>query len=115
MAIDLKITPQAEISAEVPVDLERTRQPQYGRYLDELEAGQVFEHPRGFTFERAGMLDFARTFMQANPLYLNLPYARSHGFEDLPASPQMVFNVVLSLGVQNDSEKAIANLGHYQV
>jgi len=27
----------------------------------------------------------------------------------------MVFNVVLSLGVQNDSEKAIANLGYYQV
>jgi 2-methylfumaryl-CoA hydratase len=27
----------------------------------------------------------------------------------------MVFNVTLSLGVQNDSEKAIANLGYYQV
>jgi 2-methylfumaryl-CoA hydratase len=27
----------------------------------------------------------------------------------------MVFNVVLSLGVQNDSEKAIANLGYYNV
>ena len=36
-----------------------------------------------------------------------------YGFTDLPASPQMVFNVVLSLGVQNDSEKAIANLGYY--
>jgi 2-methylfumaryl-CoA hydratase len=61
------------------------------------------------------MLDFARTFMQANPLYLNTEYARAHGFNDLLASPQMVFNVTLSLGVQNDSEKAIANLGYYQV
>ena len=34
---------------------------------------------------------------------------------DPPASPQMVFNVVLSLGVHNDSEKAIANLGYYNV
>jgi 2-methylfumaryl-CoA hydratase len=51
--------------------------------------------------------------MQANPLYLNVEYAKAHGFPDLPASPQMVFNVVLSLGVQNDSEKAIANLGYY--
>jgi 2-methylfumaryl-CoA hydratase len=75
----------------------------------------VFEHPRGFTFDRSGMLAFARTFMQTNPLYLNLEYARAHGFSDLPASPQMVFNVTLSLGVQNDSEKAIANLGYYQV
>jgi len=115
MSFSLPLTPQPEIAADVAVDLARTRQPQYGRYLDELEPGQVFEHPRGFTFERANMLDFARTFMQANPLYLNLQYALDHGFADLPASPQMVFNVTLSLGVQNDSEKAIANLGYYQV
>jgi len=115
MSIAISLSAQAEIAAEIPVDLERARQPQYGRYLDELEPGQVFEHPRGFTFDRSEMLDFARTFMQTNPLYLNLEYAKAHGFPDLPASPQMVFNVTLSLGVQNDSEKAIANLGYYQV
>jgi 2-methylfumaryl-CoA hydratase len=56
---------------------------------------------------------FARTYMQCNPLYLNDQYARASGFAGLVASPQMVFNVVLSLGVQNDSEKAMANLGYY--
>jgi 2-methylfumaryl-CoA hydratase len=61
------------------------------------------------------MTGFARTFMQTNPLYLNTDFAKAHGFADLPASPQMVFNVTLSLGVQNDSEKAIANLGYYAV
>ena len=115
MSVTLQLTPQAELSADIPIDLEKTRLPQYGRYLDELEPGQVFEHPRGFTFTASNMLDFARTFMQANPLYLNSQYARAHGFSDLLASPQMVFNVTLSLGVQNDSEKAIANLGYYQV
>jgi 2-methylfumaryl-CoA hydratase len=115
MSISLTLAPQDEISANIPVNLEQTRQPQYGRYLDELEPGQVFEHPRGFTFATTNMLDFARTYMQANPLYLNSQYAKAHGFADLPASPQMVFNVTLSLGVQNDSEKAIANLGYYQV
>ena len=115
MAFSLQLTPQPEIAADVPVDLTRTRQPQYGRYLDELEPGQVFEHPRGYTFDRSNMLAFARTFMQTNPLYLNLQYATAQGFRDLLASPQMVFNVTLSLGVQNDSEKAIANLGYYQV
>jgi 2-methylfumaryl-CoA hydratase len=59
------------------------------------------------------MLEFARTFFQCCPLYLDVEFAKSHGFPALPASPQMVFNVVLSLGVQNDSEKAIANLGYY--
>jgi len=115
MGISLPLTEQREMSAEIPTDPDRARYPQYGRYLDELEPGQVFEHPRGFTFDTANMLHFARTHMQANPLYLNAQYARAHGFPDLPASPQMVFNVTLSLGVQNDSEKAMANLGYYQV
>ena len=115
MSISIPLTTQAEVSQDVAIDLDKARHPQYGRYLDELEPGQVFEHPRGFTFKASNMLSFARTFMQANPLYLNTQYARAHGFDDLLASPQMVFNVTLSLGVQNDSEKAIANLGYYQV
>jgi len=115
MSISIALQEQAEIASDIPVDLSRVRQPQYGRYLDELDPGQVFEHPRGFTFDTTNMLDFARTYMQTNPLYLNAQYARAHSFSDLPASPQMVFNVTLSLGVQNDSEKAIANLGYYQV
>jgi len=115
MPISMAVSKQQELAGSIDVDLSRVRTPQYGRYLDEFVPGQVFVHPRGFSFERAAMLDFARTFMQANPLYLNVEYARAHGFPDLPASPQMVFNVVLSLGVQNDSEKAIANLGYYNV
>ena len=115
MPVSLKLTPQEEIGGTIEIDLDKTRRPQYGRYLDELDPGQVFEHPRGFTFATTNMLDFARTYMQTNPLYLNAQYARAHGFNDLPASPQMIFNVTLSLGVQNDSEKAIANLGYYQV
>ena len=75
MSISLELTQQGELSADIPVDLEKARQPQYGRYLDELEPGQVFEHPRGFTFTSSNMLDFARTYMQTNPLYLNSQYA----------------------------------------
>jgi 2-methylfumaryl-CoA hydratase len=115
MSFSMRLSEQTEVAGSVAVNLEWKRQPQYGRYLDEFVPGQVFVHPRGYTFERGPMLDFARVFMQCNPLYLNLEYAKAHGFPDLPASPQMVFNVVLSLGVHNDSEKAIANLGYYNV
>lgn len=112
MSVPLK--PQPELANSVPVDLERVKHPRYGRYLDDFEPGQIFAHPRGYTFERAESIAFARAFMQANPLYLNRAYAEAHGFLDVPASPQLVFNVVLSLGVENDSEKAMANLGYYQ-
>jgi 2-methylfumaryl-CoA hydratase len=105
--------PQVEIASTVTVDVNKARFPHYGRYLEEFVPGQVFVHPRGFTFHSSQIEAFSRAYMQCNPLYLNREFAKAHGFADVLASPQMVFNVVLSLGVQNDSEKAMANLGYY--
>ena len=113
MSQAIRFQPQVELAGKVKADLQKVRHPHYGRYLEEFAPGQVFVHPRGFTFLPAQMEAFARTYMQCNPLYLNQEFARASGFAGLVASPQMVFNVVLSLGVQNDSEKAIANLGYY--
>ena len=113
MTKEYTFEPQREKASAVPADPKRARQPQYGRYLEDFEPGQVFAHPRGYTFDFAGAQIFARTYMQTNPLYLNREAARAAGFRDVPASPQQVFNVALSLGVQNNSEKAMANLGYY--
>ncbi|MCB1214150.1 MAG: MaoC family dehydratase N-terminal domain-containing protein [Deltaproteobacteria bacterium] len=104
-----------EKAPDLSVDLEKVRYPQYGRVLEDFKVGEVFCHPRGITITKTSAIDFATGFMQANPLYLNQEYAKAHGFKDLVVSPQMVFNIALSLGVQNDSEKAIANLGYYNV
>lgn len=96
-------------------DLSKVKYPQYGRVLEDFIEGEVFVHPRGITITKAFALDFATTFMEMNPLYLNEEFAKAHGFKDLVISPLMVMNIALSLGVQNDSEKAIANLGYYNV
>ena len=45
MLLSLAFTPQQELAAALPVNLERARAPQYGRYLDEFVPGQVFVHP----------------------------------------------------------------------
>ncbi len=108
-------TKQIERAKETPINLSKTRSPQYGRILEDFVEGEVFCHPRGITIDRAFAVEFATQFMEANPLYLNAEFAKAHGFKDLVVSPLMVMNVVLSLGVQNDSEKAMANLGYYQV
>jgi 2-methylfumaryl-CoA hydratase len=96
-------------------DIKKAHFPEYGRVLEDFKEGEVFCHPRGITLTKSFAVDFATTFMECNPLYLNEVYAKGHGFSDLVVSPLMVMNVALSLGVQNDSEKAIANLGYYNV
>lgn len=106
---------QIALGSEVDVDLGNVQQPRYGRFLEEFIPGTTFQHPRGLTLYPAFVQEFATTFMQANPLYLDETYARAHGFAGLPVSPLMVLNVVLSLGVQNNSEQAIAHLGYYDV
>ncbi|MDX1386475.1 MAG: MaoC family dehydratase [bacterium] len=98
-----------------PADPSKARFPEYGRVLEDFKEGEVFCHPRGITITKSMAIEFATNFMECNPLYLNAEYAVAHGFDDLVVSPLMVMNVALSLGVQNDSEKAIANLGYYDV
>lgn len=104
-----------EIAASVDVKLNQVIKPSYGRSLEDFTEGDVFAHPRGITISEAFAIEFATEFLESNPLYLNREYARLHGFKDLLVSPMMVMNIALSLGVQNDSEKAIANLGYYNV
>src|SRR5262245_20812419 len=113
--LQVKATKQAEKSKDTAVDLTKARYPQYGRVLEDFVEGEVFCHPRGLTIDRAFAVEFATNFMETNPLFLNAEYAKAHGFKDLAVSPLMVMNIALSLGVQNDSEKAIANLGYYNV
>jgi 2-methylfumaryl-CoA hydratase len=53
--------------------------------------------------------------MESCPTFLNRIAAKEAGFEDQLVSPLLVLSTALSLGVQNDSEKAIAHLGYYDV
>ncbi len=89
--------------------------PSYGRYLEDFNEGDIFFHPRAFTVDRSFAQEFATVFHDACPLFLSAEYARAHGFRDLLVPALQVFNIVLSLGVQNNSEKAMANLGYYKV
>lgn len=107
--------PFAELATNTAVSKDQVKRNIYGRYLEEFTEGEIFEHPREITIDRAFAQEFATTFMDANPLFLSAAYAKAHGFQDMLVSSLQVFNIALSLGVQNDSEKALANLGYYNV
>lgn len=114
----MKINSQniTEQSADVNFDASSRLHPRtYGKYLEDFEEGRVFAHPRGMTMNSGLLHEFATTFLESNPLYLNEQYAKSLGHPSIPASPILIMNVILSLGVQNNSEKAYANLGYYDM
>ncbi|MBE7410822.1 MAG: MaoC family dehydratase [Leptospiraceae bacterium] len=111
----IEYPPFAEIASKTKFERGDVIQKTYGRFLDEFKEGDIFSHPRSLTIDRSFAQEFATVFMEANPLYLSAPYAIAHGFKDILVSPLLIFNIALSLGVQNDSEKAVANLGYYDV
>ncbi len=115
MSDSLQLSDIQELAKTAKLNLQSTRHPSYGRNLEDFSEGDVYVHPRGLTITKSLALDFATTFHEANPLYLNSEFAKAHGFRDLVVSPLLTLNVALSLGVQNDSEKAMANLGYYNV
>jgi 2-methylfumaryl-CoA hydratase len=106
-------SPFSEKSPSTPVTTDHVERKIYGRYLEEFKVGDIYVHPRAITIDRSFAQEFATVFMDMNPLFLSAPYAQAHGFKDLLVSPLMVFNIALSIGVQNNSEKALANLGYY--
>lgn len=111
--MEKKVTAFGELAPSTPVSTSEIIKPIYGRYLEEFQEGDLYVHPREFTVDRSFAQEFATVFMDANPLFLSAPYAQAHGFKDMLVSPLQVFNIALSLGVQNNSEKALANLGYY--
>jgi len=87
----------------------------FGRYFDEFQAGQVFEHLPGRTVNDYDSVWFSLLSMNQHPLYLDEPYARARGFERRPAAETFVFSLVVGMSVRDTSGKAIANLGFERV
>lgn len=114
---EISSTALRELAAETPFApaTDAIIQKEYGRYLEDFTDGDIFVHPRALTIDRSFARDYATTFHEACPLFLSAPCAIESGFRDMLVHPLLVFNVALSLGVQNNSEKAIANLGYYDV
>jgi len=78
-----------------------------GRLFEDFHVGQTFTH--------SDTLLFTTLTLAYNPLYYNRPYAQAHGHPDIVVNPQLVFNVVLGLSVEDCSEIGGPFLGVYDL
>lgn len=86
-----------------------------GRLFEDFEVGQEFHHHWGRTITESDTLTFSSLTLAFNPLYFNREYAKAHGHPDLVINPQLVFNVVLGLSVEDCSEIGGPFLGVYDL
>ena len=73
--------------------------------------GESWLHPRGFSVSRTMTRLFSTAFYETRPMYFSVVDANKAGYTDLPVHPLLVLGMAMSLGMEADSEQAIAHLG----
>ena len=75
-----------------------------GNRFEDFHEGQVFEHHWGRTITDGDNAWFSTQTLSFNPLYLNEPYAQSHGHPRMVVNPLLVFNTTFGMSVEDLSE-----------
>ncbi|HEV2388865.1 MAG TPA: MaoC family dehydratase [Candidatus Acidoferrales bacterium] len=87
----------------------------FGRYYEEFEAGQVFEHWPGRTITEFDDTWFSLMTMNQNPLHIDEHYASQTQHGRRLVNGLLVFSIAVGMSVADVSGHAIANLEYEAV
>jgi acyl dehydratase len=93
-----------------PVGKGRTRE-SYGRYFEQFEVGDVYEHRPGRTISEADNTWFTLLTMNQHPLHFDFEYAKKSEFGKPLVNSCLTLSIVAGMSVSDISQKTIANLG----
>ena len=93
-----------------PVGERRTRE-SYGRYYEDFEVGDIYEHRPGRTISEADNTWFTLLTMNQHPLHFDKEYARHSEFGQPIVNSCLTLSIVAGMSVSDVSQKTIANVG----
>lgn len=83
----------------------------YGRYFEEFEVGDVYEHRPGRTISEADNTWFTLLTMNQHPLHFDFEYAAKSEFGKPLVNSCLTLSILAGMSVSDVSQKTIANLG----
>ena len=83
----------------------------YGRYLEDFEIGDVYEHRPGRTITESDNTWFTLLTMNQHPLHFDAEYAAKSEFGKPVVNSCLTLSIVAGMSVSDISQKTIANLG----
>jgi itaconyl-CoA hydratase len=83
----------------------------YGRYFEEFEVGDVYEHRPGRTITQTDNIWFTKLTMNNHPLHFNDEYGKDSEFGECLVNSTLTLSVVTGMSVSDISYKTVANLG----
>jgi acyl dehydratase len=87
----------------------------FGRYFEEFEPGQIFEHWPGRTISEADNTWFSLLTMNQHPLHIDAHYGAQTQHGQRLVVGTLVFSIVVGMSVADISGRAIANLEYEEV
>jgi acyl dehydratase len=89
----------------------RTYRESFGRYFEDFEVGDIYEHRPGRTISEADNVWFTLLTMNTHPLHFDHAYAAKSEFGRPLVNSTFTLAVVVGMSVSDVSQKAIGNLG----
>ncbi len=93
-----------------PVGKQRYRE-SYGRYLEDFQVGDVYEHRPGRTITETDNTWFTLLTMNQHPLHFDREYGAKSEFGRVLVNSCLTLSLVTGMSVSDVSQKTIANLG----
>lgn len=87
----------------------------FGRYLEEFEAGTIIKHWPGKTITESDNNLFSLLTMNHHPVHIDQYYASQAQHGQVLVVGTLVFSLVVGLTVRDISGKAIANLNYSEI
>jgi acyl dehydratase len=98
-----------------PANETRRIRASYGRYLEDFQIGDIYEHRPGRTITEADNIHFSLLTMNFHPMHCDAAYAAKSEFGQLLVNSGLTVAIVLGMTVNDVSGKAIANLGWKEI
>jgi itaconyl-CoA hydratase len=83
----------------------------YGRYYEDFNIGDVYEHRPGRTITETDNTWFTLLTMNQHPVHFDAAYAAKSEFGRLLVNSCLTLSIVAGMSVSDVSQKAIGNLG----
>lgn len=83
----------------------------FGRYFEEFQVGDIYEHRPGRTITETENTWFTLLTMNQHPMHFDKEYAKHSEFGQLLVASPFTVALMVGMSVSDVSQKAIANLG----
>ena len=90
---------------------ERRYRESYGRYLEDFEIGDVYEHRPGRSITESDNTWFTLLTMNQHPLHFDRTYCEKTEFDRVLVNSCLTLSIITGMSVSDVSQKTIANLG----